>query len=110
MSSQTRQPNEITVTLTNSLATTPAVPCHDYAGGHLLIPAAYSSTTITAYVCSTASGTFLPLYDTDGAAVALTVAASRAYDLPVALFAAHWLKLVTNADDSTRSVTLCQKS
>ena len=110
MPEQQRTPNVITVSLTTSLSTTPAIPCHDYAGMHIACPASFASTTITVYCSDSQSGTFRQLVDTDGADVALTVEASKVFDFPVALFAAHWVKLVTDADDSSRAVTLMQKS
>jgi len=110
MPEQIRLPDVVKAKLTNSLSTTPAIPMHDYAGLHLAVPTGYSSTQITVYVSDENDGTFQVLVDADGSDVVRTIAATKTYDFPIAIFAAHWMKFVTNADDSTKTVTLMRKS
>ncbi|TXH44317.1 MAG: hypothetical protein E6Q97_32800 [Desulfurellales bacterium] len=95
--------------LTNSLGTTPVIPFAGMAGGVVLIPASYVSTSIDVYCCDASDGTFLRLYKSDGTAVSLTVAASRAVELPSACFGSRLLKFVTSGNDSARPVTFMLK-
>ena len=88
------------------LATSVAIDLRGAAGAQLLVPAGPASQTLTVYVFNAATGTFLPLYNAAGEAVTLTAEASRAYDLPEAIFAAGWIKLVAGTTAFTGSFAL----
>lgn len=107
----TRSFDVVSVTLTNSLATTASIPFGHFAGGSFEIPAGYNSTTLTVYAASSeAVDPYLPLYDASGAAVTLTVAASRVVNLPTACYGCNHLKFVTDsALDNSTAVNLIRK-
>lgn len=86
--------------LTNVLATTEAFDFRECASGQLLIPAGYAANTLTVYVSDVEAGTYLALTQSDGTAVTVTVTASKAIELPVHCFGAHWLKFVQSSDDA----------
>jgi hypothetical protein len=80
----------------------------------LITPAALTGTTITFTGCDTATGTFVPIYDSDGTAVSVAVAASRGYGLSGAeadaLAPFPYIKLVSgSAEGAARVVKLLTK-
>lgn len=90
----------IPLALTDSLATTPAIPFGDCAGGTIQIPAAFGSPgTLTFYTCDTESGTYLAAYNTSGA-ITISATTARSYPIPVDLFGAAWIKIVAGAAGS----------
>jgi len=89
--------DSVTIDTVANIANCTAIDMRNYAGGSVALPAGSSVTTITWYGCHTVAGTYLPLYDSDAAAVTTTVAASRITDLPTATFGAPFLKLTGNA-------------
>lgn len=105
----TRDADVSVVTLTNVLGTTPAIPFAAWAGAVVITPAAYASTLVTVYTAASDADTFVPLKDASGNAVTFPVAASGAVVMPAMVYGCRWLKLVTNADDTTRSVSICRK-
>lgn len=86
-----------TVAVTAAVGTTGEVEFRDYRAGMVFVPAASSITTLTFHVAPKAGGTYLPLYTAAGAAVALTVAHTRAYALPAELAGCRAFKMVGNA-------------
>lgn len=101
----------VSVTLTNALASTEAIPFGRFAGGSFEIPAGYNSTSLTVYGASS-SGTdpYLPLYDESGNAITITIAASRVVNLPTQVYGCAHLKFVTNnALDNSTAVNLIRK-
>lgn len=80
------------------LADANEILCESFAGGMIFIPTGSSVTSLTFYAAFEKGGDYHALYDHDGDAVALTVAAGRAYPFPVATYGAFGLKLVSNAD------------
>jgi len=87
-----------TVSLTTSETTTPVIDKRGFAGGSVQVPAGSSITTLTFYGDHDGSDTFGALYDNLGAAVTLTVAASRVTQLPDALFGVPYIKIVADAE------------
>lgn len=84
------------VTLTNDITTTPAIDLNDYAGGMLLIDA---SETITFYASDRKDGSYLPVYrhfPNEGTPVTFAVG-NGAYPLPIEVFGAAWMKIVTTS-------------
>ena len=78
----------------------------------VILPSALTSVTMTAWASDTPDGTYAQVYDSDGNAVSLTVAASRAVGLEgtEADACAPWpyLKLVGNAAEAAaRTLIVC---
>lgn len=67
-----------------------------FAGASILIPTGV--TSLAYYACDTATGTFLPLYDANGTQVTQTVVADRWYDMPAAIFACGFIRIVPNTN------------
>jgi hypothetical protein len=85
--------------ITDSAATTAAVNKSGFTTGMIYVPAGSSITTLTFYVANHAAnreeaGTYIQAYDDANAAISRTVAAGRAYRLPLELCAAAFLKIV----------------
>ena len=112
--------NRQTLSLTTALGTTPELRYGEYANGMIFIPAASPITTLTYSVTPQAAGTagsaatggvagtYLPAYDSAGInPVVQSVAAGRAYPLPVAIAGAAAFKIVV---DVAGTVDLCLKS
>ncbi len=88
---------QITLAITDAIATTPAIIFSDQLVGEVIIPAAASGlTSLTWYTCDTIDGTYVVCYDV-GTAGAVTVAHSRAYRFPVEVAGCPFLKIVGNA-------------
>jgi len=62
------------------------------SGAQLLVPAGTQSQTLTVHVSDTETGTYLPLSDNAGDAVTIAIEASKAYDLPEAIYASAFVK------------------
>lgn len=90
---------QVDVAVTTSVATCTEIPFGSYGGGIVFIPttAGASVTSLTWYVAEKMGGTYLAAYDEDGVAVTQTVAHTKAYAIPSALFGARALKAVANA-------------
>lgn len=93
----------VSLAVTAVLATTAQLPYGAQSGGTIHIPTGSGITSLTVY--SVVDGADHALYDTAGAAVALTVAANRAYPIPAAAFGCSILKFVGNTS-GTINVTL----
>ena len=106
--------NQVAVAIANGGTTSAAIPVHGYAQFGLIMPAALTSTAITFTACQSATGTFMPVYDSDGTAVSVAVAASRALGLAGseadALAPWPFIKLVCgSAEGAARTIQLCMK-
>lgn len=66
----------------------------------LVVPSTINGTGLLFHVSHDGT-TYQQLYDTSNAAVAMTVAASRSYDLPTELAAWQYWKIETVTDQST---------
>lgn len=86
-----------------TLGATPAIEIQWWSWGLLLCPGTLTSTTVTVHVCGTKDGTYKLLKNQDGSANTMTIATDDAVPFPSEMFAAKWMKLVTNADDSAQS-------
>ena len=100
-----------TVSLTDAIATTEEIKFGNYTGGFVLLKNAASPagaaavTSLTWWVAEKAGGTFHPAYDEDGTAIVQTVAKTRAFAIPAAIFGAVAAKIVVNAA-GTVAITL----
>lgn len=94
MTSIIRRTTTITVTIAASANLSDALDFTRLVQGLVRMPAAWTAASIGFKVSGTEGGTYLPLYDDDGALVQIDApVASRAYTLPVALAGALWVKL-----------------
>lgn len=96
MSFLTRASESRDLSLTDSAATTPEINTGGYETGTVHVPSGSSITTLTFHSAPTAGGTYLPLYDTGGNAVTLTVQGGRTYKLP-SFHGSRFTKMVANA-------------
>jgi hypothetical protein len=105
---QTSVPVTATVVIaTDADLTATAVCIEGYAMGTIYIPANFDGTKIIYHVCDTFGGTYIPLgLVTDGTSREDTVAASKAYPLPEALFGSPWFKVETVTDQATSDTVL----
>jgi hypothetical protein len=100
-SSQTQQ-----ITIASGGATSGAMVLDGYAFGGFILPATFDGTAMTFTVCDTFAGTYVALEDATGAAISLTVEASKAYALPADLFAFPFAKLVAGTNQSTTDTVI----
>lgn len=84
------------VAVTASLATTAVIRWRDFFVGTIQVLEGSVATSLTWYSCATEDGTFLPAYDSSGAAITQTIAANRSYQIPTTLVGAGYLKAVGN--------------
>ena len=104
----------VVVPVVANIADATEIDLRGYAGGMVLFRTGETITTLTFYVAEKDAGAFLDgeagtyeqLYDTDNAAVSMTVAANRAYPLPDEVFGCHFLKLI---GDSAATPDICLK-
>jgi hypothetical protein len=77
-----------------TVGTTEAFPFSAFAGGQVNMPAAWTTANLGFYTSPTLSGTYLPYYDDTGTLVQVTsVAASKAFSFPAALYPCRFVKL-----------------
>ncbi len=95
-----RELKVIQVTIANGEAESGPFEMKWAAGGGIVTPNALTATTVIGFkVCDTVDGTFLPLYDTGGTLVEVTidVAAAKGFAMPDELFAWPYVKLWAEA-------------
>lgn len=110
MSKLSRSDSVTTVTIANGGTTSAAIEARAYAIYGLIFPAALTSTAMTFTVAEKVDGTYTALYDSTGTAVSVTVAASRAFDLPSALASWPYFKIVLgSAEGAARTLYLVAK-
>jgi hypothetical protein len=99
-----------TLTIANGATTSDFCNAAMWAMFGLIMPAAFTGTTLTFTVCNTPAGTYQALYDVSNATVSLTVAVSRSYDLPAELSAWPYFKIVSgSAEGAARSLIIVKK-
>ncbi len=92
--------------LNTAANTTPEIP-FDGRGGVIFVPVGSSITSLTYYAAEKVGGTYLPLYQADGATpVTQTVTSGKAYDMPPQVFGCRAIKIVVN---TAGSVFITQK-
>lgn len=89
MSTTKRTCETQTVSLTDDIATTPEIVIDGFTSGFVAIPALSSITSLTFYAQGEAA-------QDAGGAVVRTVQASRAYQLPPAVFGSSTMKIVVD--------------
>jgi hypothetical protein len=90
--------------LNTAVGTTQEIVFGCWIGGQVAVPTGSSITTLTYHATAIQGGTYLPLYDAAGSAVAQTVTAGRVYAMPEAVFGCAFLKIVVNAAGSVEIV------
>jgi hypothetical protein len=100
----------VTATIANGATTSSAISVRSYSLFQLLLPAAFTGTTITFTTSGDYAGTYQALYDNTGTAVSLTVAAGRNLDLPSALASSAFFKIVSgSAEGAARTLSIVCK-
>lgn len=89
------------MTVANGATVSTVVDLAGYRTRRLIIGSAFDGTTITFQVSSTELGTYVDLYDITNTQVSMTVAASRAYDLPGELMSWRFIKIVCGTVQAT---------
>ena len=94
----TRGITSTTATIANGAQTSGVVSTGGLTISSIKTPATLNTiTSLTFTVCETSGGTYVPLYDETGTQLSLTVAAGRAYALPLYWFAGwQYVKLIPN--------------
>ena len=90
-------------TIANGAAITEAIPVHEYAGGLVTIPAAWTAANLGFQVSDTEAGTYVKVKDKAGDPVqveSITTNASFCYEIPPEIFGAHYLKLWSKSSTS----------
>lgn len=101
-----------TLTIANAATTSDAVTgAASYQSFGVIMPAAFTGTTLTFTVCDTSGGTYVDLYDRFGNQVTMTVGTSKAYDLPVELIGFPFWKIKSGSSEGgSRSLVVVGKS
>lgn len=95
--------SQLSLAITASSSTTATINKSGFVTGTIFVPAGSSLTGLTFFVAphesmdGNSAGTFVQAYDDSNAALALTVAAGRAYRIPLELAAAPFLRIVGDA-------------
>lgn len=86
------------VALTTSAGTTPELEFAGCVSGEIYIPTGATTTLLTWHTAPERGGTYIAAYDSAAtpAAVTQTVAAARAYPIPVALAGCPFLKCIAD--------------
>jgi len=104
-------PEAKTATIASGQTTSGAVCIGRRILAAIQTPAALTGSALAIHASTTESGTYAPVYDSDGVAVSVAAAASRFIGLSQgeadATYGALWVKLVSNASEGAdRSFTL----
>ena len=90
----TRNSETVDATITIGAHLSDAIDFRDLTMMIVRMPVAWTVASIGFHVSDTEAGTFLPIYDEDGAILEIvTPVADTAYAAPPALSGAHWVKL-----------------
>lgn len=104
-----RSQKKFTLTIANGATTSDKFA----AGGHvifgLVVPSAFTGTSLT-FSVSADDSTYQTLYDNTGTVVSLTVSTSRSFDLPTALAAWPYFKIISGSSEgAARSLVVVAK-
>jgi hypothetical protein len=87
---------------------TAAISCGGMALVGIVLPAAFTGTTLTFEVCDTLAGTYTPLYDSSNSLVSMTVAQGRAYAVdPKNFQGINFLKIVSGSTEGSARTIIC---
>lgn len=109
-----RVPQHMTLTIPASDDTTNVLELRDYTSFGIITPATLTSTTLEFHVSDAKDGTFVPLYDSEGNQIIITVTTSRAYGLATgdadALACHQFAKLVGGSTEAAaRDIVVAMK-
>lgn len=108
-----RKPTSVTATIANGATTSDVVHLRDHAMVGLIMPAAFTGTTITFTASDSPTGTFVPVYDSDGNQISVAVAVSRALGLSGAeadaLAPFQFVKLVSGSTEGAERLVIVVK-
>lgn len=95
------------VTIANGGTVSAVIPTGGFALCGIAFPAAFTGTTVTFQACDTASGTFLPVYNSAGA-VSYTVAQGRFVAIdPKDFQGVAFLKIVSGSSEGAARTFVC---
>jgi len=96
------------LTIASGATTSNALDTQGYPVTGFILPSTFDGTALAIHASDAEAGTYVPLYDSDGNAIAMVVAASRAVGLTgvdgQAISAFRWIKLVADAQATTDTV------
>lgn len=99
-----------TVTIASGATTSDAFDAQGYPSWGIILPSTYDGTALAIHVSDTLDGTYQALYDSDGNAISLVVAASRSIGLTgvdaQAVAAFRFFKLVAGTSQSTSDTVI----
>lgn len=96
-----------TITVHSSVASSETINFGDYSSMVLVPPAGWTTATLSVYVQSpSVTSTYLPLYDSTGTAVTVTVTANQAIECPSSVFGAN--KIRFQADSAANNAVPLQ--
>lgn len=102
-----------TATIADGATTSGEVDTEGYPVTGLLLDAGFNGTALAISASDVTGGTFLPIYDSDGNAIAMVVAASHAIGLTgvdaQAVSAFRYLKFVADAQTGATVITVLSK-
>lgn len=99
-----------TVVIANGATTSAAIDARQYSIFAVDLPATFTGVALTFTSSDAFAGTYQPVNDNTGAAVTLTVAQGKNYDLPTALGSVAFFKIVSGAaEGGARSVVVICK-
>ncbi len=91
-----------------STATSAAINLGGMALVGLILPAAFTGTSLTFTVCDTLAGTYMPLYDSSNSLVSMTVAQGRAYAVDPSNFQGiNFMKIVSGSTEGAARTIIC---
>jgi hypothetical protein len=101
---------DATITIPNAGTVSSIFDARNYAMFGLIVPAAFTSTSISFQVGDSEDATFQDLYDNTGTHVTLTVAQGKSYDMPTALAPWPFFKIIAGtAEGAARTITVVSK-
>ena len=100
----------VSLAIANGATTSNAVDVRGMTLFQVLLPAAFTGVSLTFTTSDSYAGTYQALQDNTGAAVSITVAQGKNYDLPPALASSAFLKIVSgSAEAAARTLVLVCK-
>lgn len=91
----TRRRDSQSNTIASGAAISDVIDMRSWAGGSVLLPAAWTAANIGFKTCNTSGGTFAPLYDADGSIIEIaSPAAAKVFTFPADVYnAGPFIKL-----------------
>lgn len=92
--------SNVSVTSVANVADATVLPCRGGVMGMVGVPAGSLVTSLKFYAQVIAGGSFLPVHDSSGAVISITVTAGKAFALPSTIFGGYALKIVAGTFSS----------